>query len=103
MIPLDRKEIDTLKDVKKGWMHKAKKSQDFEISIDIDKQNASDPSSIFTDKSVPAPQTITHLKAASTTIAGASKMKKPKNVSEMERDLRRIQTYLDKMRYRIIF
>ena len=87
--PLDRKEIDTLKDVKKGWMQKTK-SNDIEIS----NENISDLAILTNAKHDNA---IKPNKASNFAL-NTTKKKKPKNISEMERDFKRLQCSNDKLR-----
>lgn len=115
MKPLDRKEIESLKDVKKGWIHK-NKSNTSDIHIDYNKDTiACDiPSSIpieemptiFSHAAVKGKSLLEKhasdklLKTSiSTSLSSSSSSTRiPKNVSEMERDMRRCPTMDTKLR-----
>lgn len=114
MKPLDRKEIESLKDVKKGWIHKGK-TNDVSISIDYNKADATsiipallpatEVPTIFStaavkEKSLLEKQANEKLlkTSISTSMAGGSSTNKPKNVSEMERDMRRCVSVDTKLR-----
>ena len=115
MKPLDRKEIESLKDVKKGWIHKGK-TNDISISIDYNKADAANaiPSilsvvetpTIFTSATVKeksllekqANEKLFKTSISTSMAGGSSSTSKPKNVPEMERDMRRCVSADTKLR-----